>query len=120
MQVGSLAEWLTGIGTVGSLYLGFTILKRDRRKADQAEATQVVVWFVNQEDGNTELNLTNGGSRPIVNVTFCLASLDKQGKAAASWRILNVAPVLASGEGSSLRIPFHEFHANGLYLVFLS
>jgi hypothetical protein len=115
MQSGSLADWLTGIGTVGSLYLGFTILMRDRRKADQAEATQVVAWFVNQKDGTTELSINNGAGRPIVHVTFCLASVDKQGKAAALWRILNIAPVLGPGEVGALSLPFSEFHANGSY-----
>jgi hypothetical protein len=48
-------------------------------------------------------------------VTFCLASVDEQHKRAALWRILNIASVLASGEGSSLTIPFAAFHANMLY-----
>lgn len=115
MQIGSLADWVTGFATAGSLYLGFTILLRDRRKAEQSEAVQVVAWFVNRPDGNVELTVTNGASRPIVNATFCLASLGDDGKRAALWRILNIAPVLASGEGRELVIPFADFHANASY-----
>jgi hypothetical protein len=115
MQSGSLAEWVSGLATAGSLFLGFTILWRDRRKSDAAEATQVVAWFVNQPDGNVELKISNGASRPIVHVTFHLASTDEQGKQAALWRIINIAAVLASDEGSSLTLPFRTFHANTLY-----
>ena len=115
MQIGSLADWVSGLATAGSLFLGFSILLRDRRKDDQAEATQVVTWFVNQPDGTVQLIISNGGSRPIVHVTFCLAGVDDRRKPAALWRILNIAPVLASGEGSSLQLPFTEFHANALY-----
>jgi hypothetical protein len=115
MQIGSLAEWVSGLATAGSLFLGFTILWRDRRKSDAAEATQVVAWFVNHPDGSVELRITNGASRPIVHVIFHLASTDEQGKQAALWRMINVAAVLASNESSSLTIPFREFHANSSY-----
>jgi len=115
MQIGSLADWVSGLGTAGSLLLGFTILLRDRRKADQTEATQVVTWFVNLPDHMVDLNVTNGSDRPIVHVMFCLASVDERGKRAARWRMLNLAPVLVPGEGKSLTIPFSEFHANGLW-----
>jgi hypothetical protein len=115
MQIGSLADWFSAFGTVGALYLGFIILMRDRRKADQAEATQIVVWFINQPDGSVELNVTNGASRPVVHLMFCLACVDKKRKAAALWKIFNIASVLESGAVGSLSIPFPEFHANALY-----
>lgn len=115
MQIGSLADWVSGVGTAGSLLLGFTILWRDRQKSDSAEATQVVAWFVNQPDGNVELRIINGADRPIVNVTFSLACTDPHGKMAALWKINNIAAVLESGESTSLSLPFREFHANALY-----
>lgn len=115
MQIGSLAELVSGLATAGSLFLGFSILLRDRRKDDQAEAIRVVTWFVNQPDGTVHLNISNRGSRPIMHVMFCLASVDERQKSAALWRMLDVAPVLASGEDSSLQLPFREFHANALY-----
>jgi hypothetical protein len=115
VQIGSLADWVSGLATAGSLVLGFSILLRDRSKADQEEATQVVTWFVNHPDNTLELFVTNGGSRPTVNVALCLASLDEQQKQAALWRIRNIMSVLAPGEGTSLKIPFEEFHANILY-----
>ena len=110
-----MADWVSGLATAGSLILGFSILWRDRRKADQAEATQVVTWFVNHPNNTVQLSVTNGGSRPIVHVAFCLASVDKQQNEAALWRIHNIASVLAPGEGSSFQLPFNEFHANTLY-----
>lgn len=119
MQIGSLADWVSGLATAGSLFLGFSILLRDRRKDDQAEATQVVTWFVNQPDSTVQLSVTNGGSRPIVHVMFCLASVDEGKKRAALWRIVNVAPVLASGEGRSLQFPFTEFHANASHQSYI-
>jgi hypothetical protein len=115
MQLGSLADWVSGLATAGSLFLGFTILRRDRQKSDAAEATQVVVWFVNQPDGNVELRITNGASRPIVHVMLHLASTNEQGRQAALWRLINVAAVLAQGEGMSLTLPFDKFHANMSY-----
>jgi hypothetical protein len=115
MQIGSLADWVSGAATAGSLFLGFTILRRDRQKSDAAEATQVVTWFVNQPDGNVELKVTNGAARPIVHVTFSLAAAHQQGRKAASWIIHDVAAVLDSDESASLRFPFSEFHANKIY-----
>jgi hypothetical protein len=115
MQIGSLADWVSGVGTAGSLLLGFTILWRDRRKADEAEATQVVTWFVNLPDGNVELRITNGASRPIVHVGFYLASTDEDGKPGALWTIMNVTPVMEPGESGSLKLPFPKFHANARY-----
>jgi hypothetical protein len=94
MQIGSWAEWISGLATAGSLFLGFTILRGDRRKAEAPEATQVVTWFVNQPDGNVELVITNGASRPIVHVMLNLASVDEQDRPAALWKMINVAPVL--------------------------
>lgn len=119
VQIGSIASWISSLGTAGSLILGFSILLRDRKTADRAEATRVVIWFVNQTGGTTELFVTNGGSRPTVHVTFSLASVDEQRKPAGLWRMLDVAPVLAPGEGASLKIPFAEFHANILYPSFI-
>jgi hypothetical protein len=118
MLVGSWADWVSGLATAGSLFLGFTILRGDRRKADQAEATQVVAWFVNLPDGNVELTVTNGAERPIVHVSLSLASIGDGGRQ-DMWRILNVAPVLHPGESSALRVPFAEFHANMLYPSFV-
>lgn len=119
MQIGSLAEWVSGLATAGSLFLGFSILRRDRQKDDQAEAAQVVTWFINEPDGTVQLNVTNGGSRPIVHATFCLASVDEENKRAALWRIINVAPVLASGEGRTLPFSFAEFHASTLHSSYI-
>src|SRR6266498_1255698 len=114
MQSGSWAEWVSGIGTAASLLLGFYILLRDRRKEDRAEATQVVSWFVNQMDGNVELNVRNGATRPIVNVGFVLAAIGDDGRRDVA-RLLSIAPVLGPGASASLTFPFAEFHANASY-----
>lgn len=114
MQGGSWAEWVSGLATAGSLFLAFYILLRDRRKADQAEATQVVTWFVNQPNASVELTITNGAARPIVHVTFHLATVDEDGNY-NRWRIFDIASVLEPGQSSSFTAPFAEFHANALY-----
>lgn len=115
MQADNWADWVSSLATAGSLLLGFTILWRDHRKGDQSEAAQVVSWFVNRPDGNVDLTVTNGASRPIVNALFCLASLDGERQQAALWRIHNLSPVIGPGESRSLSIPSAEFHSNALY-----
>jgi hypothetical protein len=44
LEWGSVAQWVSGILTAGSLYLGLTILRRDRDKADRLSADAFVVW----------------------------------------------------------------------------
>ena len=115
MQIGSWADWVSGIATALTFFLGFTILRRDRKKDESAEATQVVTWFVNQPDGTVELRVTNGGARPIVNVMFNLAATGPEGNKTAAWKVNNVAAVLEAGQSTSLHFPFSEFHANKQY-----
>jgi hypothetical protein len=107
MQSGSWAEWVSGIGTAGSLLLGFYILLRDRRKEDRAEATRVVSWFVNRPDGNVELNVTNGATRPIVNVGLVLSAIGDHGRRDVV-RLFIIAPVLGPGDSASLRSPLQS------------
>jgi len=114
MQSGSWAEWVAGIGTAGSLLLGFYILLRDRRKEDRAEATQVVSWFVNQPDGTVELSVSNGAPRPIVDVELTLATIGGDGRRNLV-RLFNIAPVLPVGATASRVFSFADFHANALY-----
>jgi hypothetical protein len=114
LQSGTWAEWVAGLATAASLFLGFSILWRDRRKEDRAEATQVVAWFVNRPDGNVELTVTNGASRPVVHAYLWLASVNEDGQRNVG-RIFNITPALGPGETISLAMPFHEFHANALY-----
>jgi len=42
-MVEALGTWFAGIATAGSLFLGFTILRSDRKKAEREQAEQVVV-----------------------------------------------------------------------------
>jgi hypothetical protein len=43
MEVGSLAEWVSGVGTSGSLLLGFYILLRDRLQAERSQIAKISV-----------------------------------------------------------------------------
>jgi hypothetical protein len=115
MQIGSWADWVSGIATALTFFLGFTILRRDRKKDESAEATRVVTWFVNQPGGEVELRITNGAIRPIVNVMFILAAIGLEGSNIPAYKVNNVASVLEPGESTSLHFPFSEFHANKLY-----
>ncbi len=42
---GSLAEWLSGIGTVGALLLGLSILRRDHANSEKSQIDQVGWWY---------------------------------------------------------------------------
>jgi hypothetical protein len=103
---------VSGLATAGTFALGFTILRQDRRKANHAEATEVVAWFVNKPDGFVELNVVNGANRPIMHLMFILACRNEDGTPARGVRMIDVAPVLQPQNQTSLNVPFSEFHAN--------
>lgn len=44
-MVEALGTWFAGIATAGSLLLGFSILRNDRRKEESDQARRVVVWY---------------------------------------------------------------------------
>lgn len=111
MELGTWADWVSGLGTAGSLLLGFRILARDRRKEERAEASRVVAWFVNEVNGNVTLTVRNGAERPIVHVMFTRAVIGEHNKTDLV-KMLSLAPILLPGANVSMTLPFAEFHAN--------
>ncbi|TFD15517.1 hypothetical protein E3T26_06965 [Cryobacterium sp. TMT1-21] len=73
LEWGSVAQWVSGLLTAGSLYLGLTILRRDRDKADLLSADAFVVWSDTIKITATVPNYFvtvssfNGGDMPIIN-----------------------------------------------------
>jgi hypothetical protein len=72
---GTVPAWVGSVLTGGSFVLGFSILKRDRRKAEEGQARQItgLVNFVKQGsrervDSRCELTIYNASSSPIYDV----------------------------------------------------
>ena len=43
-MVEAIGTWFAGVVTAGSFWLGFTILRSDRKKEERAQASRFVVW----------------------------------------------------------------------------
>lgn len=61
---GSLAEWVSGVGTAGALILGLRILRKDHANAERTQIDQVGWWY-----GSTTLRwgwmLSNYSTLPV-------------------------------------------------------
>jgi hypothetical protein len=68
---GSVADWVSGIGTAGSLLLGFAILLRDRLLSAKAEPSKVICWSerLSAED-DYNVTVLNGSNAIIFDVTI--------------------------------------------------
>jgi hypothetical protein len=67
---GSVADWVSGIGTAGSLLLGFTILLRERLTAVKAEPSKVICWSEKWSDEDDyKVTVLNGSTGIIFDVT---------------------------------------------------
>ena len=71
---GTVPAWASAILTSGSLFLGFYILLRDRRREELKEANKVVVWKEESEDQYT-VHLLNSADRTISNATVLVLFL---------------------------------------------
>jgi hypothetical protein len=74
--VGDLATWVVGLLTAGSLLLGFSILRRDRRDKRREQAAKVTAWIRHRAitggahgDAAT-LYITNSSAGPLVTPVF--------------------------------------------------
>ncbi|MFI0829547.1 hypothetical protein ACH4Q7_34625 [Streptomyces roseolus] len=71
---GSVPAWFSAIGTSGSLLMGFHFILRDRKKAEQEEAEQVICWLegephTDKRDGvGYVVHVSNASDRPVRNV----------------------------------------------------
>jgi len=43
-MVEALGTWFAGVATAGSLWLGFTILRSDRKKEERSQASRFLIW----------------------------------------------------------------------------
>lgn len=89
---GTAPAWVSAIGTSGSLLMGFTILMRDRRKDERADAQKVVVFRDRVEAGEARVSVRNMADRPIIQVALLtLRSADEPNSAAEAafyeWEI---------------------------------
>ncbi|MEU6354457.1 hypothetical protein ABZ896_34890 [Streptomyces sp. NPDC047072] len=66
---GTVPAWLSAVLTGGSLLLGFYILLRDRRKAEQADALKVICCRNRGNDGYTT-HVLNASDRTVHNITM--------------------------------------------------
>jgi hypothetical protein len=70
-MVEAIGTWFAGIVTAGSLWLGFSILRRDRTKEEREQAEQVVVSYrLEMRSGlnageDVEIYIHNTSARPI-------------------------------------------------------
>lgn len=56
VQWGPVSAWVGSILTAGSLWLGFSILKRDRKVARQKQAAKFLCWYTNDWDYQPDPN----------------------------------------------------------------
>lgn len=41
----ALGTWFAGVATAGSFWLGFTILRSDRKREERAQAAKIAIYF---------------------------------------------------------------------------
>jgi hypothetical protein len=73
MEPGSVAEWVSGIGTLLAFALGLKILFNDRREDQRRHANSLVTWINTEKvaDGwRYTFNAHNVGTAPVLTVGF--------------------------------------------------
>ena len=98
---GSVPAWVGGILTGASFWLGFTILRRDKRKAQRAHAEQLVCWldpdpreynhklFQWNEHEPVTLHLSNTSNSPVIRVCMVTYLDRKQKDGILAWEKAN-------------------------------
>jgi hypothetical protein len=76
-MVEALGTWFAGIATAGSLWLGFSILRRDRKKEAMEQAQRIITSSFHERrlggsDAGEDITLyvQNASDRPIRRLTF--------------------------------------------------
>ncbi|MFD5545784.1 MULTISPECIES: hypothetical protein [Streptomyces] len=101
---GTAPAWLSAVLTGGSLLLGFYILLRDRRKAEQADALKVICWS-NRTDGYVTHAL-NASDRTIHNVMMhAMLRGGQRAKEELLFEGFGVAGTLRPGEEETVETP---------------
>jgi hypothetical protein len=79
---GDVATWLTGLFTAGSLILGFSILRADRKKQERAEAagihTRLIEDFSGAMGGQVRIVIGNRSNTPMFHVRVCAQPLHRR------------------------------------------
>jgi hypothetical protein len=123
---GDVATWFTGIVTAGSFWLGFTILRSDRKKEEQSQAKRFLVWSSIVErpewDGpQLVVSAWNTSDHPIFLPTLIGDLRDVgSGKLLTSKLVGDLEPHLRPGVESELRIPVGQYQREpyGLRVTF--
>jgi hypothetical protein len=74
IEWGSVADWISGVGTAGALVLAFIIILRDRLKDDRRLADAFITWMTfamtravkGKADWTVTIRGYNAGSTPVV------------------------------------------------------
>lgn len=71
LEWGSVPQWFSTLLTGGSLILGFYILLRDRKKAEQEDARKIICWVTLESEGDRFLtHVINTSDRTVHGVTL--------------------------------------------------
>ncbi|WP_329277892.1 hypothetical protein [Streptomyces sp. NBC_01451] len=99
---GTVPAWLSAVLTGGSLLLGFYILLRDRRKAEQADALKLICWRGLGNDGYTT-HVLNASDRTVHNVT--MHGMLRDGQKEPLFEGFPVAGTLRADEEKAVETP---------------
>jgi len=70
---GDVATWFTGIVTAGTFWLGFTILRSDRKKEERLQAFGIVGWDADMRRPYTRghrIVVRNASAQPVMDVAL--------------------------------------------------
>jgi hypothetical protein len=118
---GDVATWVQGIATVGTLWLGLTILRSDRKKAERAQAAQITVWRDTDETWKQSpeydssqthwvLNVWNTSTQPVTRpfirfVPYTRREFEKTENSHMDYdRLVKMTPFLISAEFEDARL----------------
>lgn len=101
---GTVGQWVSGLGSTAAFFLGFSILLRDRRHRQRAQAEQVSCWFnsVGDEDRVIDIWVKNYSANDIYRVALGRGKHGKRTRA-AGFQIIDIKSRLGPGEEIQVR-----------------
>jgi hypothetical protein len=124
---GDVATWFTGIVTAGSFWLGFTILRSDRKKEEREQAAKIAILpesfpDTSEDDWRLRIRVWNHSDRPIFHTFLYNYNADPLAGATlfeVKSRLHNADPVILPGESAELEVKdVDDVTYAGLYVVF--
>jgi len=115
---GSIAEWVAGIGTVGTLIVTLAIVLGDRRKQTRSEADSFTTWseLSQSRSGRSREEMTtkwyvnttfyNAGGRPIPYAALSWWDGDRWNRSMATVNMTS-SYVFATGDSGSAQSPMN-------------